>query len=290
MDAIASRPFHFEFIAPPADLAGQVNTFFVLETNSACIEEFMPAYSAQMFVFARGSATMHFESGDAQPSGKAFINAPLLRAAPYTLHGPARCIGASLTPLGWSALSGMPVNEVHDCLFDAEQVLSGVMADHMQSLSRHEDAEKICEGLADILRGSTSPPKPEHVAMVEATTQWLASAFSPPLEDLYRRIPLSERQVQRLCKRFYGVPPAQLLKRFRAVRAAALLAQDDLPEAARDEVMLAYFDQAHLIRDIRRYTGRTPTGFIEDSLATNTLDPSGHGPAAAILREALGQA
>jgi hypothetical protein len=50
-----------------------------------------------------------------------------------------------------------------------------------------------------------------------------------------------------------------------------------------DELMATYFDQAHLIRDIRRYTGRTPTQLRRRTLGSGLLDPAGHGDAGAVL-------
>ena len=46
------------------------------------------------------------------------------------------------------------------------------------------------------------------------------SGFDPALAELYASVCVSPRQVQRICRRFFGVAPAQVLKRFRALRAA----------------------------------------------------------------------
>ena len=56
-----------------------------------------------------------------------------------------------------------------------------------------------------------------------------------------------------------------------------LLAREELSAELRDEVISAYFDQAHLIHDIRRYTGRTPRSLLKEPLAQELLDPDGHG-------------
>ena len=63
-----------------------------------------------------------------------------------------------------------------------------------------------------------------------------------------------------------------------------LLANPTLSDEIRNEIVSAYFDQAHLIRDIRRYTGRTPGGLKEESFVQDTFDPDAHGSSARILR------
>ena len=91
--------------------------------------------------------------------------------------------------------------------------------------------------------------------------------------------------MQRIARRFFGVAPAQALKRHRAIRAAILVANPALSETPRLEMMGGYFDQSHLIRDIRRYTGRTPRQLRIPTLAHSLLDPHAHGDGAAFLRE-----
>lgn len=280
-------PFKFEFVPPPDDLKSQVNTFFVVHTDAGRIDEVMPAYSAQLFIFLRGTGTMHFADGSQTAPAPVFFNAPLLRASPFSLHGPVCCAGVSLTPLGWASWTGLPVDQNHDRIVPVQQALEAEAARALaaQFETDPDDVLNIFDHVSHLMRETGRDIRPAHAAMITETTAWLASAFSPAIDDLYRRLPMSRRQAQRLCKRFFGAPPRQLLKRFRAVRAAALLSQKNLPDAARDEVMSAYFDQAHLIRDLRRYTGRTPRLLQNGPLVVGTLDPAGHGPAATALRE-----
>ena len=289
MQPRASNPFRFEFLPPPEDLRRLVNTFFLLHTDPARIEEVMPAYSAQIFVFLQGTGAMHFACGTQEAPGPVFINAPVMEAAPFSLEGPVACVGASLTHLGWASIVGRPVDEMHDTILAPDELFEPDIAQRLDGLGAKSATEmdEVVELLSAILRKSSAPLKPLHDTMITGTIDWLAGSFSPPVEELYERLPLSPRQVQRLCRRYFGVPPTRLLKRFRAVRAASLLSQDNLSDEIRDEVYAAYFDQSHLINDIRRYTGRTPKLLVDGPLVADTLDPIGHGPAAKPLRERL---
>ena len=285
-------PFKFELIATPPDLADRINTLFVLETKVDRVEEILPAYSAQMVLMARGSAQLDYAAGETGDVSGAAFNAPMLQSSQAVLHGPVLCAGASLTPLGWASLADLPVDRVHDRVISPSEALPVEQAAQMERLSERWasgalDRTEVCAALGQIVRDASRPPRTEHVHLITETMAWLNSAFSPCRADLLARLPYEERQVQRLCKRFFGAPPATLLKRVRAIRAAALLSQPHLSDDLRNEIYLAYFDQAHLIRDIRRYTGRTPKFLKQHSLVTDTLDPEGHGPTAAIIREGL---
>ena len=222
------------------------------------------------------------------------LNAPMLQAAPLVLEGPTLNIGASFTPLGWSIFSGLDADTVHDTAFAAEEVVSPNELALLEIALRQcrEGAithQKYARAVEDMIRRvchlPSRRPRADHRAVLRAIEDWLESAFNPPIADLYDRVNLSARQIQRLCRRYYGVPPAQLLKRYRAIRAAMILAQKDPPAQLRDEILVAYFDQAHLIRDVRRYTGFTPKALSNEPFVQGVLDPDGHGQTGEKLRK-----
>lgn len=290
----ASIEFDFELVAAPADVAELANTFFVIRSDEGVIEEVMPAYSAQLMIMLDGALVLRPGEAGAdglpQRSDSIACTAPQLAAAPITLEGPAAIVGVSLTALGWQALSGLPADEVHDCLVPAERFLARETREALvEAASGSKDestaTENIRQILCDALRASRSRLDPDHVTFVRKVLAWLASDFNPEISSLYETIAQSERTAQRLTKRYFGVPPSPLAKRYRAIRAAMLLANPELPQATRDALLAGYFDQAHLIRDIRRYTGRTPTGLTHESLVHETLDPEGHGEPARILQQ-----
>lgn len=284
-------PFDLEMTAPPRDLAPAVNTFFVANIGPGTIAERMPAYSAQLLVFVSGAMVLRPGTAGAERLEGAAFTAPFLKAQPVAIEGPALVVGASLTPLGWQRLSNLPVDVVHNCSVPAKEVLA---PDRLRAL---EEAARDCrsgkvgsESVRAALGEAAGQPNhvvpTGHEAFIDTITRWLANDLNPSVATLYRETRFSERTAQRICRRFFGVPPSRLAKRYRAIRAAMLLANPQLPQAIRDEIRDAYFDQAHLIRDIRRYTGRTPKMLGAESLFEESFDPKAHGEGARILREA----
>lgn len=283
-----------EFVAASADMRDFVHALFVMRAGEGEMRSIMPAYSAQLLSFAEGSARLDFPGNLARASSDLTFCAPLLQAAPLTLDGPVTVIGASFTPIGWSIFSGLQADAVHDTAFAADTILSDAqLAPLSEALAKFragiisgKDYALIIE---DVIRqlclSSSRAPRVDHRELLQAIESWLESAFNPSVEDLYKAVKLGKRQVQRLCRRYYGVPPTQLAKRYRAIRAAMLLAHEDLSDQVRDEVLSAYFDQAHLIRDVRRYAGYTPKALSKESLVQNMLDPNGHGQSGRRLRK-----
>jgi AraC-like DNA-binding protein len=278
-------------IAPPAEAAALVHTFYTIETGGGRIEEAIPAYSAQLLVMVRGRVRFTFAGGTTGESAAVFINTPQMHSARAVLEGPVLQIGASLTHTAWQKLANLPADEVHDRLLPADAVLTPAQIAALEAAAAacgegQITPEDVCAALTEVIAAAPYSLKADHVAVVDAIGRWLASDFDPALADLYAGLDLSPRQVQRICRRFFGVAPAQVAKRFRAVRAAMLLAQPGLSKDIHDRLMATYFDQAHLIRDIRRYTGRTPSQFRGEALADELLDPAAHGDAGAPLKSA----
>ncbi len=271
-----------------------VHTLFVMRAGKGETRSVLPAYSAQLLSFVAGRVEMQFPEREARRSSDITLKAPMLRAAPMILDGPVLSVGASFTPLGWATFSGLAADKTHDTAFPADtliadEALSAVKAALPECRSGAISPEAYSRVIEDMIRTvCASPqrqPRADHRELVRAIDAWLASAFNPSIKTLYDSVELGQRQVQRLCRRYFGVPPAQLIKRYRAIRAAMLLAHDDLSDDLRDEVLEAYFDQAHLINDVRRYTGRTPRSLTREPLAQDMLDPDGHGRSGKRLRD-----
>ncbi len=285
--------FRSKLIAPPAHAAGLVHTFYIIETDAETIEEAIPAYSAQLLVMVRGRVNFTFADGTVGQSARVFINTPQMRAARAVLEGPVLEIGASLTHTAWQRLANLPADEVHDRLLPAEAVLSAEQIAALEAAATACDEgrlapEDLCALLTDTIAAGPHALRPDHVAVVEAILAWLGSGVDPALADLHASVSVSPRQLQRICRRFFGVAPAQVMKRFRALRAAMLLSQPGISEEVHDRLMATFFDQAHLIRDMRRYTGRTPSQFRRQSLTGELLVPAAHGDAGTPLKSAAG--
>jgi len=86
---------------------------------------------------------------------------------------------------------------------------------------------------------------------------WLASSVSPTVTDLHACTRLSERQLTRRVKQLYGIPPKYLSRKYRALRAARALIDADADEA--DFLRDAFYDQSHMIRELKLFAGTTPT-------------------------------
>lgn len=277
-------PYSFQFVAAPADLAPYLNSLYVWETQDAQFADVLPAYSGQLVAFVEGEGRMQFDNGVEHTTSDGFFLAPLLQARPFRVAGPARCLGVSLNFRGWAALTNLPVTQWHDRMFELEQGMKPELAARFRALAPawrkgELDDSAMFDAMADIVREGIAQLPEQHVRVIDRTLEWLSSSFKPELDALYAGLPYSERQVQRLVARFFGQSPIRLIRRYRAVRAATLLSLPHLSDEIEDEIRDAFYDQAHLIKEIRFFTGRTPRRLLpaQGTVVNDMLGPDGYG-------------
>lgn len=254
-----------DYIAAPEDIAPHITTFFRLCSDEPVIRDVQPAVMGQLYVYLAGEGRMTFSDGRVEPAHPVSLVSPLSHAAPFEVDGPLDVFGVVLAPLGWAALTGLDAAEHGERIFDAAEVLgpdAAVLGDTVRAIAEvggEGAGDAMRDAMADFLRAHFKPLPPEHVAVMQAVVAWLGSNLSPPVEELYASLPYSERQVQRLVARFFGSSPAHLVRKYRATRVAALLAQPNLDEATIALLTDQFYDQSHMIREVREFIGRTPS-------------------------------
>lgn len=259
-------PSHFslEYFDPPAELDRHVLATFYFATDLKLIEDRHPGALPQLFINLHGEGAARFGDRSDMVGANAFLFSGFSAAVPIRMDGPWHAIGASLSPLGWAALTGKSSSKYIDRIFPAEELLGLEITDFSKDLIDRYRAGLMagpdaCQALADWLLPKLNDVAPAHEVVIEEAVAWLGSSFNPELSDLFVKLAYSRRQVERLVERYFGLPPAALLRKYRAVRAAALLSQAELSDEAEAEIADAFVDQPHMIREIRTYCGYTPS-------------------------------
>ena len=257
-------PFHLEYFDPPKPLERHVLTTFHFATDAIDIEDRHPGALGQFVLFPYGHGETHFADRiDLTPPG-AYLFCGFSSAIRIRVKGPWHAIGASLSPLGWAAVSGEPANRHIDRFPPASEFLGREVDEFGDDLNARYRAGRTsgpdaCQELAEWLAQRLKAISPSHEKLIETTIGWLGSSLNPAMHVLFGRTPYSRRQTERLVERYFGLPPARLARKFRAVRSAALLSKSDLSGEAEAEIADAYFDQSHMIREISRFCGYTPS-------------------------------
>jgi AraC-like DNA-binding protein len=129
--------------------------------------------------------------------------------------------------------------------------------DARQLAARLDDARSAGDRariMGSFLRIPASPPDPVQCA-IEALAEARGVA---DLDRIAAQSNLSPRQFRRRCLEQSGLTPKQLCRILRFRHAVSLAQAPRKRDWAQIAAEAGYFDQAHLIRDFREFTGRTP--------------------------------
>lgn len=294
----SSALIEIDYIAPPIALSDYITTLYHFRCDEEVFRDIQPSSVGHLTLFPFGKGHIHFPGGRVDPNPEIALLTPMSKAAPIVVNGPFHSIGAALTPLGWASLTQRHAREYGNRLVSAGDVLGDdvvrfgeplLNAYRKGTVTGRDFAMKVAEFIGQVVR----PINPRHADLIRIVNEWLGSSFNPEVSDLMAKAAYSERQVQRLVERYFGLPPKDIARKYRALRAAALLSFPKLTpdyEAALGE---AFFDQSHMIREINRFVGRTParlgaddSPFLNEMIAPQNLrelDPR-WGKGAAMLR------
>lgn len=259
-----SPRFSLTYYDPPERLARHVLAYFHFIWEDELIEDRHPGALGQLVMFPRGTGEMQFPGGADPVKGDAYVFSGFTTAVPFRMNGPWHVYGASLSPLGWAALTDTPASEFLDKLKPAETLLGpeiNAFAHDLNAAYRAGDVDgkEACARLSDWIEPRLRALPPRHERLIETTLRWLAKSLYPDVDDLFPDLAYSRRQAERLVERYFGFPPASLARKFRAVRASALLAKAELTDEDEARIAEAFYDQPHMVREIRRFCGYTPS-------------------------------
>lgn len=275
-----SSLFELDYIAPPPALKDYITTLYHFRCDEPVIRDIQPAAIGQLAIFPYGVGAMEFRDGRTDPSHETNLLTPFSVAAPFFVDGPFHAVGAVMSTLGWAALTGLDAARcgnrlvrAGDWLGEEVEVLGSALCAAYRSgeKSGRDCAEALCDHIASSLK----PVNSRHAELIRLTGEWLGSELHPPLSSLMQRAAYSERQVQRLVERYFGLPPQALARKYRALRSAAMLSLPHLTPEWEAQIAEAFFDQSHMIREIRLFVGRTPArlGDDESPYLSEMLDP-----------------
>jgi AraC-like DNA-binding protein len=266
---------NLQYQAPDGQLAPFVSSFYRFDYEGEPRSEVERADRAQFRVQLRGLTRYHFNAGHDRISFPITIIGPTTAPVESMADGPQTVVGWGMTPAGWAALMGKEAGKWADEAFDARRVFGDALLDLRQRLADAADVEAqfaiMQSAAAEIFAKSDKAPF-EFTAMVD---QWLLAGSEHDVDTLIALSGLSPRQLERTTSRYYGMPPKKLARKYRALRAARKLASGDSLDDT--ELGLSFYDQSHLIREVKQFTGLTPSQLKsgQSELTTATMRERG---------------
>lgn len=246
-----------DYRVPGPDVADYATLFYFFRAEQAVFEDIERADHAQVrFRLDDGFSEYHFPDGTVQHGPSIHVLGPSSAAYKVRAGGPIRLFGWGVTAGGWGAMMGGDASNALNRMLDGVAVLGPRMIEaraRLQAARDFDEMTAIGTALIHELIGDTCDEVVKFARQVDA---WLEDSRSPEIDDLIAATGLSRRQVERKCNAIYGAPPKLLARKFRALRAAVAMRGRDL--SFDDAIGHGFYDQSHLIREVKQFTGLTP--------------------------------
>ncbi|TCC55962.1 AraC family transcriptional regulator [Kribbella pittospori] len=220
-------------------------------------------YTAEVLPFP--SVNVTFE----QPGG-AFVNGICTRKFERELVGRGRAFGVKFWAGGFGAVTGLDVASFRDQVLPLTAVFPD--GDRLADLMFAEESDVRRRAVFEaFLRDHLASPDASYELVREIVTAMSADRSVARVDQITEQFDIPIRTLQRLFRRYVGVGPKWVLRRYRLHDGAELLAQGEVAELAELSASLGYFDQAHFSKEFKQQIGLTPAEYAARAAAERQI-------------------
>lgn len=217
--------------------------------------------TATVRIQLKGAWTAETAQGPQAYERAALFFGPQTRRMPVSVTGSFISVGISLRPGCGHALLGVNSSDYLDALLQCDDLnLPGNAAlAALDQISEPEGWLTALEAMIRLVVAENGGFKPDPIS-----ARFEELAFTDPsasISGFARDCDITQRQLERIIRRDFGMPPKQVLRRARALDMASHL-RGVADQAEAEELALRYYDQSHLIREFTELFGMSPTQFV----------------------------
>ena len=183
------------------------------------------------------------------------------RRTSQRLAATGRIFGIAFRPAAFQPLLGAPMSTLTDRVVPIGAVLGPegeAMARRIREARGFAQAIAIAEAF---LVRHVRPLEPEATRVRDLVERLRSDRSLLRVENVAEAFGVDVRSLQRLFRKYVGVSPKCVIRRYRLHEAAERLKGPRPPALAQLATSLGYADQAHFAREFKQVTGRTPRSF-----------------------------
>jgi AraC-like DNA-binding protein len=183
----------------------------------------------------------------------------LPRAYHLDYIGRVDLLGTRFQPFGAYPILGVPLHELAGQAIDLDAILDRFHRKVERELDEFSSTRARISALEQVLlKYLVNGPAPDWIAEA-AVARIQAAAGQVTVSALMAELGVSGRQLERVFQRHVGVPPKLLCRVLRFRKAWERAGRDPSVNWAALAARCGFYDQAHLIREFRDFTGTSPT-------------------------------
>lgn len=244
------RDWFYWYAMSSLELPGGIRIRGGMLTDHVCLRVIE---GAKWIVHRQGQPDEEYDPGS---DGRVLYFGPQTKHMALSVTGSFRILTVHLRAGAARVLGGPQTSQSCDSVLDhAELAGHGNLALRFDPAASDEEWMRAMDAELGKFVASRAYAKPDPVIV-----EFEKASLSKPDLSIARFAEdrgMSVRTLERTVRRDYGIPPKLVLRRARALdMAAAILGVVD--PAEEHDLAMRYFDQSHLIREIRHFFGVTP--------------------------------
>jgi len=252
------------FTKPQDQLASYVASFWVFESNAGIpmtdSRIIVPDGRAKILIPYKNSLSVVIDNVPTYTEEhQIFLTG--IQTSPRTICSPITntgTIGIELTPKGLYHFFNLSLHEITDRIYSFEHLFGqwgAVLQNKLEDIDN--PAAKITflqKVLTDLLDRNS-----KNYALLDHTIDLITQSHGMiRIRDLTAQTGYSKRYLDMLFKERVGLSPKSLASIFRFQFFYQSWTQEDAATFSKDSLYSCYYDQAHFIKEFKRFTGYTP--------------------------------
>lgn len=249
------RMEQFKIISPSAGLAPYVRHYWLLVSDDVAHAQRVIPTGCVELVFHRGHLLMHGKRAIPRTS----VSGQTRTFADLLLTGTVDMIVVVFRPFGARAFFDMPVCELAGLTVPADDLNMRALKELEEQILYTEDDRRCICLIESFLLSRLNPVKVynyDRMAAAVGIINFYGGEI--PVSSLAEKVCLSNKQFLRIFNEYVGTSPKEFMRLVRFHKALYTLQN----HSAMSFTVLAhecgYYDQAHLIRDFKLFSGYTP--------------------------------
>lgn len=266
MHAVSGNAITIRFALPSAELSPYVTTYYCTEVTTSAAEPMLEDYLhpewGNLRFLGTGKGEYAIGGGPVTQIPALSATGPTSFATRFRLSS-GRNWGIGLLPLGWACLIDAPASD------HADRVVDGLVHPAFATFAPLAEAlARTGGGFAEelaIIEAHMAAMMPAECPQADAITRINAALVNPEIASvgvLAERVGMNVRSLERLTKRAFGFTPKLLLRRQRFLRSLAQFMLDPSLKWL-STLDYQYHDQAHFVRDFKRFMGMSPSAYAK---------------------------
>ena len=203
--------------------------------------------------------------------GRSGVFGVVSRSISRVLQGEGLVFGVQFLPGGFRAFLGESIAGLTDRSIPIGEVFDEAGYEWEAAILSQDDDAAMIAYAESRLRAKSPERHADADAVLRIVNAIADDREITKVDAVVRFAGLSKRTLERLFREYVGVGPKWVIQRYRLHEAAEYAATGEPRDWADLAARLGYADQAHLIRDFKRFVGQSPTRYAATAGAQGDL-------------------